>query len=71
MLRSKAGANITYTDLLVKLVATALRRYPQVNAHYHNGKLIQGPGVNIGLAVATEDGLLVPVIQHADTLKSV
>lgn len=69
--QDQTGAKITYTDLLVKLVATALRRHPKVNAHYQNGKLIQGPDVNVGIAVATEDDLLVPVIHHANTLRLV
>jgi pyruvate dehydrogenase E2 component (dihydrolipoamide acetyltransferase) len=66
--QEQTGAKITYTDLMVKLVATALRRHPQVNAHYLNGKLLQPPGINIGIAVAAEDGLLVPVIHRADML---
>ena len=66
--QEQTGAKITYTDLMVKLVATALRHHPQVNAHYLNGKLFRVPEINIGIAVATEDGLLVPVIHRADTL---
>lgn len=60
---------ITYTDLLVKLAAMALRRHPQVNAHFQNGKLVQGLDVNVGIAVATDEDLLVPVIHRADTLR--
>lgn len=66
--QDQTGAKITYTDLMVKLVAKALRHHPQVNAYYLNGKLYQLPEVNIGIAIATEDGLLVPVIHRADTL---
>jgi pyruvate dehydrogenase E2 component (dihydrolipoamide acetyltransferase) len=66
--QAQTGAKITYTDLMVKLIAAALRRHPQVNAHYLNGKLLQPPEINIGIAVAAEDGLLVPVIHRADTL---
>jgi len=66
--QAQTGAKITYTDLMVKLVAMALRRHPQVNVHYLNGKLLLPADVNIGMAVATEDGLLVPVINRADTL---
>jgi pyruvate dehydrogenase E2 component (dihydrolipoamide acetyltransferase) len=66
--QAQTGAKITYTDLMVKLVAMALRRHPQVNAHYLSGKLLLPADVNIGMAVATEDGLLVPVIHRADTL---
>jgi pyruvate dehydrogenase E2 component (dihydrolipoamide acetyltransferase) len=66
--QEQTGSKITYTDLIVKLVAMALRRHPQVNAHYLNGKLFLPGDVNIGMAVATDDGLLVPVIHRADTL---
>jgi pyruvate dehydrogenase E2 component (dihydrolipoamide acetyltransferase) len=60
--------NITYTDLLVKLVAASLRRHLQVNARYTDGKMLQNPDVNIGIAIATDDGLLVPVIRNADRM---
>lgn len=66
--QDQTGSKITYTDLIVKLVALALRHHPQVNAHYLSGKLFQSASINIGMAVATDDGLLVPVIHRADTL---
>jgi len=59
---------VTYTDLLVRLTAVALRRYPRLNASWQNENIILNPEINIGLAVAVEDGLLVPVIHHADEL---
>jgi len=58
----------TYTDLLVKLIATAIRRQPRINASWRDGTIQQHPDVNVGFAVATDDGLIVPVVQHADTL---
>jgi pyruvate dehydrogenase E2 component (dihydrolipoamide acetyltransferase) len=66
---SKApGARITYTDLLVRLVAAALVRHPGVSASWKDGAIVRQAEVNIGLAVAVEDGLIVPVIHRADTL---
>lgn len=59
---------ITYTDLLVKIVADALRRHPRLNASWANGAIMMNEEVNVGLAVATEDGLVVPVIRQADDL---
>ncbi|HEX6542410.1 MAG TPA: dihydrolipoamide acetyltransferase family protein [Ktedonobacterales bacterium] len=59
---------VTYTDLLVKLVAVALRRHTRLNASWQGGTIIPHNEVNIGLAVAVEDGLVVPVIHRADTL---
>ncbi len=66
--RKQTGAHITYTDLLIKLVAAALSRYPRVNASWKDGSIAQNTDINIGLAVAIDDGLVVPVVHRADTL---
>jgi len=66
--RKQTGAHITYTDLLVKLVAAALARHPDVNASWKDGAITRNPDINIGLAVAIDAGLVVPVIHRADTL---
>lgn len=59
---------ITYTDLLVKIVAEALRHHPRLNASWSGGTIVTNEDVNVGLAVATADGLVVPVIRQADDL---
>lgn len=59
---------VTYTDLLVRVVAEALRRHPRVNASWDQGAIKSNAAINIGLAVATEQGLVVPVIHQADDL---
>jgi pyruvate dehydrogenase E2 component (dihydrolipoamide acetyltransferase) len=64
----QAGARVTYTDLLVKLVAATLLRHPRVNASWNDGAIARHPHIDIGLAVAVDDGLVVPVIHRADTL---
>jgi pyruvate dehydrogenase E2 component (dihydrolipoamide acetyltransferase) len=66
--RKQTGARITYTDLLVKLVAATLAQHPRVNVSWKDGALERHTEINIGLAVALEDGLVVPVIARADTL---
>jgi pyruvate dehydrogenase E2 component (dihydrolipoamide acetyltransferase) len=66
--RANSGADVTYTDLLVRLVAAALRRHPHVNARWEQGGIVRLPAVNLGIAVATEQGLVVPVIHDADRL---
>ena len=53
---------------VVKASAEALKRNPTFNAHWTEGGLLAKRHVNIGVAVAVEDGLLVPVIRDADTL---
>jgi pyruvate dehydrogenase E2 component (dihydrolipoamide acetyltransferase) len=65
---ARASEKISYTDLLVKLVAASLRAHPRVNASWHDGQIVANPAVNIGLAVAVDDGLVVPVVHQADTL---
>jgi pyruvate dehydrogenase E2 component (dihydrolipoamide acetyltransferase) len=62
-----SGVKPTYTDLLVKLIGYTLRDHPRVNASWADGKIQFNHEVNIGIAAAIEDGLIVPVIRHADT----
>jgi len=64
----QTGVRVTYTDLLVKLVAAAIARHPGVNASWRDGAIVRNAEINIGLAVALDDGLVVPVIHRADTL---
>lgn len=66
--RKQTDARVTYTDLLLKLAATALARHPGVNASWRDGALVRNAEINVGLAVAVDDGLMVPVIHRADTL---
>jgi pyruvate dehydrogenase E2 component (dihydrolipoamide acetyltransferase) len=57
--------SVTYTDIMVRIVATALRRHPILNAVWSDDALMVPDGVNIGVAVALDDGLVVPVIHDA------
>ena len=69
MLNDKLQAkevSLTYTDLLVKVVANALREHPRLNATLTDDGIHLLPEVNIGVAVALEDGLVVPVVRNAD-----
>ena len=54
--------SITYTDLLVKVVANALREHPRLNATLTDERIYLLSEINIGVAVALEDGLVVPVV---------
>lgn len=65
----RSPTKITYSDLLVKLTAAALRAHPRVNAAWHDGDIVENRDIHVGLAVAVEDGLLVPVLRHADRLR--
>lgn len=63
-----ASQQPTYTDLLVKLVATALHRDPRMNASWVEDNVRENVAVNVAIAVATDEALYAPVIQAADTL---
>lgn len=62
----EADLKITFTDLLVKAVALALRDCPWINVSYTEEGIIYKDEINIGIAVALEDGLIVPVVRQAD-----
>jgi pyruvate dehydrogenase E2 component (dihydrolipoamide acetyltransferase) len=62
------GDQVTVTDLLVHACAEALARHPNVNASWHDGSIVSAEQVNVAIAVATDDGLIAPVIHRADTL---
>jgi pyruvate dehydrogenase E2 component (dihydrolipoamide acetyltransferase) len=59
---------ISVTDLLIEASAQALTRHPRLTASWRGGALVAGEGVNVGLAVATADALVVAVIHDADQL---
>ncbi len=59
---------LSFTDLLIKIVARALARHPKLNASLAGNEIIYHKDINIGLAVALEDGLIVPVIRGADQM---
>ena len=64
----KRSASATYTDLLVKIVAAALRLHPRLNASWSQARLTLKQDIHVGLVVAVEEGLVVPVIHRADVL---
>jgi len=57
---------ITYTDILVKILSKVLLEYPELNATMSGQKIITRNYVNMGIAVAKEEGLLVPVVKYAN-----
>ena len=59
---------ISINDILLKITAIVLREYPAMNVSIDGDHLIYHPVVNLGMAVALEDGLIVPVIRNADCL---
>ncbi|MFZ9597524.1 MAG: dihydrolipoamide acetyltransferase family protein [Schleiferiaceae bacterium] len=57
---------ISFNDLVVKSVAKALKKHPAVNSSWMGDSIRTNYDVHVGVAVAVEDGLLVPVVRHAD-----
>ena len=62
----KDSLNVSYTDILVKAVAQALRSYPLLNSTLSEARIIVRDHINIGIAVARGEDLIVPVIHDAD-----
>jgi pyruvate dehydrogenase E2 component (dihydrolipoamide acetyltransferase) len=57
---------ISFNDMVLKAVAVALRQHPKVNSSWQGDTIRYNHHINIGVAVAVEDGLLVPVVRFAD-----
>ena len=59
---------ISFNDIVLKAVALSLKEHPQVNSQWFDDKIIQNHHVHLGVAVAVEDGLVVPVLKFTDEL---
>ena len=66
--QAKEGLSLSYVPFVVKASAEALKRNPTFNAHWTDEGLLAKRRINIGVAVAVDDGLIVPVIRDADQL---
>ena len=66
-INAQEGVKISFNDMVVKAVAMALRNHPTVNSAWLGDVIRRNEHVHIGVAVAVEDGLLVPVVRFADT----
>jgi len=62
----EGGVRPTYTDLIIRACALALREHPDCNVSLENGMLVRHADIHIGVAVALEHGLIVPVVRDAD-----
>lgn len=65
-LNSIEGVKVSFNDMVIKAVAMALRKHPAVNSAWMGDFIRRNAHINIGVAVAVEDGLLVPVVRFAD-----
>jgi 2-oxoglutarate dehydrogenase E2 component (dihydrolipoamide succinyltransferase) len=60
------GFKLTYTPYIIDAVVRAIKKYPLINASVDGTTIIRKSAINIGVAVASENGLIVPVIKHAE-----
>jgi len=67
-LNENAKVKISFNDLVLKATAIALKQHPKINSSWLGDKIRINHHVNIGVAVAVDEGLLVPVVRFADTL---
>jgi pyruvate dehydrogenase E2 component (dihydrolipoamide acetyltransferase) len=66
-LNEVSSVKISFNDIVLKACAVALKQHPKVNSSWLGDKIRINHHVNIGVAVAVEEGLLVPVVRFADT----
>ena len=67
-INSAPDVKISYNDMIVKACAMALRKHPQVNSQWTDGVMRIAKHIHVGVAVAVDDGLLVPVLKFADQM---
>ena len=65
-INAQEGVKVSFNDMVVKAVSLALKKHPAVNSAWMDTHIRTNDHVHIGVAVAVEDGLLVPVVRHAD-----
>ncbi len=65
-INAKGGVKISFNDMVLHAVAQSLKTHPKVNSSWMGDRIRQNHNINIGVAVAVEDGLLVPVVRNAD-----
>ncbi|HNA94110.1 MAG TPA: pyruvate dehydrogenase complex dihydrolipoamide acetyltransferase [Saprospiraceae bacterium] len=68
LINESEGKKISFNDLVVKAVAMALRHHPVINSSWLGDKIRQNGNINIGVAVAVDEGLLVPVTRNTDMM---
>jgi 2-oxoisovalerate dehydrogenase E2 component (dihydrolipoyl transacylase) len=66
--QAREGVSLSYVPFVIKAVVAALRQYPAFNAHWTDNGILAKRRIHMGVAVAVEDGLLVPVVRDVDQL---
>lgn len=68
MINSLPDTKVSFNDMVIKACAMALKKHPQVNSQWREDAMVINHHVNIGVAVAVEDGLVVPVLKFTDQM---
>uniref|UniRef100_UPI00404AE904 pyruvate dehydrogenase complex dihydrolipoamide acetyltransferase n=1 Tax=Flavobacterium sp. TaxID=239 RepID=UPI00404AE904 len=68
MINTLPDTKVSFNDMVVKASAMALKKHPQVNSQWREDAMVINHHVNIGVAVAVEDGLMVPVLKFTDQM---
>ena len=68
VINSLPDTKVSYNDMVIKASAMALKKHPQVNSQWREDAMVINHHVNIGVAVAVEDGLMVPVLKFTDQM---
>jgi pyruvate dehydrogenase E2 component (dihydrolipoamide acetyltransferase) len=66
VINTVAGIKISFNDLVIKAVASSLRKHPKINSSWLGDKIRYNNHIHIGVAIAVDEGLLVPVVRFAD-----
>ncbi|MCD6155749.1 MAG: 2-oxo acid dehydrogenase subunit E2 [Candidatus Atribacteria bacterium] len=66
LVEKRTGYRVSYTDILVKIVARVLEEFPEINAYFLDEEVQFNEQINIGIAVALDEGLVVPVLRDAN-----
>lgn len=67
-INSLPDTKVSFNDMVIKATAVALRKHPQVNSSWAGDKIVHHGNINVGVAVAIPDGLVVPVLKNADQM---
>lgn len=68
MINGLPDTKVSFNDMVIKASAMALKKHPQVNSQWREDAMVINHHVNIGVAVAVEDGLMVPVLKFTDQM---
>ncbi|MFD1449083.1 dihydrolipoamide acetyltransferase family protein [Oceanobacillus profundus] len=65
-IEAQTGYRVSYTEIIMKATASVLKKHPRVNASLIDNEIVMNQAINLGLAVAVEDGLIVPSVPNVD-----